>query len=199
MKKLLSTVAAICFAGAVAYAANLPPVSGPQDPSQINSTVNSALQEVAAGVNGLVAVAPATVTSIATTVEQTLAQQTIPGGTLSLAGQSLRLRCAGILNTAFGQAAVGVFYGTSVVSSALTPINTGASFDIQLLVTYNASSTSAKYIGTGTVNASPIAVIATANTTDNMAANQIAKCNTIQTQSQTAGVTLMNFFVEQLK
>lgn len=195
MKKLLLALAAALGIGSLAYGAALTPLTGPQDPSQLNATINQLMQSIQSGVNGIVYSAPQTVTSTATTVEQNLVAALIPANTLNRAGQSLRLRCAGV--NAAGNGTVKLYYGTSSVS--LTANSTNQSWDLGLLVAYNASATSAKYVGTGVFNATAATTVATQNIVDNMASALTAKCTATSATASAGNFLLMNFLVEQIK
>lgn len=46
MNKLLSIGAAMVASAAVAYAANIPLITGPQDPSQLNATINNLINQI---------------------------------------------------------------------------------------------------------------------------------------------------------
>lgn len=46
MKRLLSALAGVVLSGSVAFGASLSLVTGPQDPSQLNATVNSLIQSI---------------------------------------------------------------------------------------------------------------------------------------------------------
>lgn len=197
MRKLLSILAAVGISSAVAFAASLPNFTGPQDPSQLNATLNTLNQNIRTGVNGLVAVYTSTVNSAATTNEQTLASASIPANTLSSAGQSLRLRCDGRFNTGHA-GVVTLYYGTSSVAT-VSAQQTGNAFNLNLLVTYDASATASKYSGGGVVGTTVVAAVASPNTTDNMASALTAKCTTTQGTASASDVSLMNFIVEQVK
>lgn len=197
MKKLL-TVAALLASTALAGAAYLPAVTGPQDPSQINATINQLQQNINNGVNGLIGAFTTTTNSTATTAEQTLASISVPANTLLQNGQTLRLRCSGVVgSTAAHSATIKLYYGTSSISSGSG--NGGASYDLSLQVTYDASATAGKFVGTGLFGATVVTPVATSNTTDDMRTALTAKCTTTQNTASASDTTLMNFLVEQVK
>lgn len=204
MKKLIaSALTALLLAGA-AFAADLTPFTGPQDPSQINASLNALEQQIRTGVNGIVGAFPQTTASTATTAEQTLATITVPGGTLNKAGQSLSLKCAG-LNAANNHSdTINLYYGTSkYVSPAMT--TTSASWEVEMIVTYSASTTSGRWFGRGSYGAgngatgTVIAPVASSNLVDDMSTGLVAKCTTTQGTASAADVTLYDFLVTQFK
>lgn len=199
MRKLLSAVAAIVFSGALAMAASFTPVTGPQDPSQLNASLNALLTNINAGVNGIIANLSTTVASTATTVEQNLASVSIPASTLTKSGQSVKARCSGLLAANTHTSTIKLYYGTSSVSTAATPGTGNPYFNLELLVAYDASATAGKYVGTGQIGSTMVAVVATSNTTDNMASALTAKCTTTQGTASASDTLLMNFLVEQVK
>ena len=46
MKRLLAGLAALCLTSAIALAAQVPLVTGPQDPSQLNATINNTIVNI---------------------------------------------------------------------------------------------------------------------------------------------------------
>lgn len=202
-RKLLLVTSALAIGLALAArAADLTPFTGPQDPSQINASLNSLENQIQAGMNGLIASQASTVSATATTAEQNLASQVIPV-TLRKSGQSLRLRCAGTTAANTHNKTIKLYYGTSVFTSP-TISSTGVNWEMELLVTYNASSTSGKYLGRGTygqmaASGTVMGPVATANTTDQMAGNLTAKCTATLGTASALDVELMDFIVEQIK
>ena len=72
MKKLLLASCALAMGLVIAArAADLTPFTGPQDPSQLNANLNALEQQIRTGVNGVIASMGSTVSSTATTIEQT--------------------------------------------------------------------------------------------------------------------------------
>ena len=204
MKKLLLTVSALALSAVlVAKAADLTPFIGPQDPSQLNNSLNTLERNIQTGVNGLIASMGSTVSATATTVEQNLYSTPIATSVLSKAGQALRLRCAGTSAANTHNKTIKLYYGTSVFTSP-TISSTGVNWEMELLISYNASATSAKYTGRGSyglmaTSGTVMAPIATANTTDNMASALNAKCTATLGTASALDVELMDFKVEQIK
>lgn len=201
MKKLLlSTVAALLTAGVMAVAADLPNFTGPQDPSQLNATMNQMNANIRSGVNGLIAFTPGASGSAATTAEQTLATTSVPASTIAKTGQTLFMRCSGGFAFSGHTNTIKLYYGTSVYSSG--PIVAAASlstWSLELYVTNAGSSTSGVIRGLGAVGASPVFLNATTNAVDDMTTALTAKCTATQGTAAPNDVTITNFFVEQIK
>lgn len=199
MKKILTAFAAVVFSGAIAFASSISNFSGPSEPSQVFSYLNQLIGSIQTGVNGIVANGSGAVASTATTAEQVLATTTIPANTLSRAGQSLRLRCSGnTVATSHANTTMKLYYGTSAITTAAAT-TAGQMWDLALLVTYNASATSAVYVGTGAIGTTLVAPVATANTTDDMSTALTAKCTTTQGTASAGDVNMYTFLVEQVK
>ena len=96
MRKLLSTIAAVMFAGGIAWGSNIPLFQGPIQPANIPAALNLLITEINAGTAGLNSYIPGPVASLGQTAEQSLASVSIPAGVLTTAGQGLRLTCAGV-------------------------------------------------------------------------------------------------------
>src|SRR5215469_10750837 len=94
LNRFLAGLAAVIGAAAIAAAANLSFVTGAQDPSNLNATLNGVIQSINSSVSRI-GVATSAVTSAGTTAEQTLFQYTLPPATLANAGDSVRIGCWG--------------------------------------------------------------------------------------------------------
>ena len=197
MKKILSTLAAVLLSGAISYASNIPNFSGASEPSQIFSYLNQLIGSIQSGVNGLVANGSGAVASTGTSSEQTLVTTPIAANTLVRAGQALRLRCAGNHAANTDSAVVKLYFGTSSITTPAMA-SSAETYDIELLVTYNASATSSVYAGRGSVNTTVVAPVSGTNTTDDMTTALTAKCTTTTTATA-ADITNQLFTVEQIK
>lgn len=140
LKRLLAVMAAIMTAGTVAFAANIPLVSGPQDPSQLQATINGVIQSVNTGTQGLnggyVGGLPLATTG---TSIQTLGSVTLPASILNATGKGVRLKCWGsgtstgtnTMTMQFGNATAFAIAGSAttagVFQSEVDVIKTGAS------------------------------------------------------------------------
>lgn len=198
MKKVLATLAAVILSGTIAIASNISNFTGPSEPSQIFAYLNRLIGSIQTGVNGLVANGSGAAASAATTVEQVLVTTTIPANTLSRAGQSLRLRCAGNTSANTQTKLVKLYFGTSSIATP-SMAATSETYDLTLLVTYNTSATSSVYAGNGSVNTTVVAPVSGTNSTDNLATALTAKCTTTQGTASASDTVNQLFLVEQIK
>ena len=215
MRKLLSilvpTIAAVIIAGGLAWGAFIPLLS-PNTPSgiacsepsqslycfnQLVQTMNSYL--------GLVAAQPGPVASTATTNEQVLASTVIPAGTLSVPGQQLKLRCAGVTSNDGTAKQVKLYFGSAQISTGgglSTTSNSG--WELELIVQAAAGSPPANstYIGRGSYGtAITVSPVSAYNITDSLAAAAgiTAKCTSIQSAATAGEITEEVFSIEQVK
>ena len=113
LKKLLATVAAVGFSGAIAFSANLPLISGPTPASDLQYFLNQVIQSVNSGVGGLQNAQTGAVSTSATTAETTLQSYTLPASTLSAAGQSLRVTCWGTTSATSTNKTIKLYFGST--------------------------------------------------------------------------------------
>jgi len=202
MKKLLSVVAAITVSAAIAYAAYIPNLTGPQDPSQMLATINTLIGNIKAGTNGLVGIVNVAAASTGTTAEQTLGSISVPANTLTQSGQSLRIACHGTTAANTNNKTVKLYYGTA---SMTTPVmsTSGQIWELSMLVTYGASSTQSIYGGRGSTSfASTLGLVAPVSgvdTTDAFTSAATVKCTTTQGTASASDTTLNELIVEQVK
>lgn len=199
MRKILATVAAIMLSGAIAYAANLPYLVGPNfsEPSQILANFNTLIQSINNGTSGVIAAYVSPTASTATGTQQVLASVTIPTGTLVTAGQSLRATCAGTKNTNADSAIVGIQFGTQQVSSN-SWTSSGGGWRMDALITISTPATATVYVANGFNGTNVVTPTSGYNTTDSFGTGQPIKC--LATTAGTLNdLTLEDFIVEQVK
>jgi hypothetical protein len=205
MRKLLSALVAVIFSGGIAASAFIPflTVNTPAgvacaEPSQslycynqIIGTINSYL--------GLVAAQPGPIASIATTNEQTFSTTVIPGGTLAVPGQELRIRCGGTTTTNTDSKLARLYFGSVAIPTG--QFNTsGASWELELLVMAGSAGANSSVIGRGSLgSAVTVSPIAINDVTDNLAAAVTVKCTGTQSTSNAGEMTEQLFSIEQVK
>lgn len=116
LKRILAASGAFLAACAIAAAANLSLLSGPQDPSQLLATINTLIQTLNTSVSRI-GVASTAVASSATSAEQTLFTYTLPPGTLANPGDSVRITCWGIDATNSDNKAQKLYFGSSSIAT----------------------------------------------------------------------------------
>jgi hypothetical protein len=211
MRKLLSifaaTLTAAIIAGGVAWSAfipfltpNSPAGIACSEPSQSLYCYNQIIGTVN-GYLGLVAALPGPIASTATTGEQTLATTPLPPGLLSVAGQTLRLRCGGTTASNGNTKSAKLYFGTGATISTGNFSTSGAAWELELLVTAGTTIATANsvYIGRGTQNTTVVAPVSGNNLTDNLSNAVTAKCTVTQGSASAADMTLEDFIIEQIK
>ena len=111
MKKFLLAAAAVLFSAQV-EAANVPLVTGVQEPSQLLGIINTLITNINSGTSGIVSVGTSAMGTFATTSELTLQSVVVPANTLTLPGQSLRARCVGTLGANTSNKLVRMYVAT---------------------------------------------------------------------------------------
>jgi hypothetical protein len=205
MRKLLSALVAVIFSGGIAASAFIPflTVNTPAgvacaEPSQslycynqILGTINSYL--------GLVGALPGPIASTATTAEQVLASTSIPGGTLSVPGQSLRLHCGGISAANTDSKLARLYFGNAAISTGAFTTS-AANWELELLVMLQAPTTSMVYIGRGSLgSAVTVSPIVANDLVDNPSLALTAKCTVTQSAATAGEMTEELFSIEQVK
>ncbi len=173
LKRVLAALAAVICAGAIAWGANIPLLTGPVDPGNLRGTLNTLIQSINANVGGLLNAQTGSVGTAANTAETTLQQYTMPANTLSAAGQSLRITCWGTTGANGNTKTIKLYFGASVISSgAIT--TTSKSWRYELIVMRTAAATQA-VSGSGQSDATPVALYANAGT-DALTSGVLIKC-----------------------
>lgn len=193
MKRLAAALVAFLYSTSV-FAANLPLLSGPRysEPSQILPTVNTVIQSINAGVNGLLGSSTGGTTT--GTSIQALGTVTINPNVLNTVGQALRIKCWGT-GTATGTNTLTLQYGTATVIAVAGGATTAGVFSAEATVLLTGSKTE-DLIETGIFNATPATSVHVAATQDNTTA-LAATCSGTSTTS--TNFTLTGMTVEQIK
>jgi hypothetical protein len=198
IKGFLAGFAAVVFASTVAIGANLPLMSGPQDPSQLLASLNSLIRSINTGVSGRLN-ASLTSTGTTTTVEQTLLTYSLPANQLAADGDAVRVVCWGTTAANTNAKAAKLYFGTSSISSASagpTPNPNAKKWFLELVVMR--SGASAQVVsGNGTVDLT-LPTVYTATGTDSLTAAVTIKC-TGTTGTAVQDLTAQGMLVEQIK
>ena len=123
LKRISAALAGLLVTGAVAYAANLPLITGAQDPSQLNATINTLIQSINSGVGGLLNAQTAAVATGTGTTEQTLQSYTTPPGIIGAAGQTLRITCWGVTGANANNKTMKLYFGASSIATPTAATN----------------------------------------------------------------------------
>lgn len=187
MRKFLSNnlfarMALVILAGLIAAsvptlatrAANISLLTGPNDPSQGQITINSLIQSINTGVSGMVNAQYTAAGNGADTSEDTLYTYTLPANTLKNPGQTLHIHCWGATAANGDNKTMKLYFGASVVPTPTAATN-NKGWDMWLHVTRTGSTTSQVVIGTGLVDTTSVTPYNNAGT-DDMTTALTIKC-----------------------
>lgn len=200
MKKFLAAIMAIALSGAVAFAANIPLLSGPNysDPSQVLATSNAVIQAVNNGVGGLINAQTAAVATGTGTSEQILQTYTMPANQLSSAGQAVRVRCWGTTGATANNKTRKLYFGASVITTATEAAN-AQNWVLELVVMRTGAATQS-VSGTGLAGTGGVTPISYINQgTDDLTAGVVIKCTGTDAVSAAGDITANGMIVEQIK
>lgn len=179
-----------------AGAANLPLLSGSQysEPSQVLATVNTVIQNINAGVSGLLSNSLAQFSTAAGTTEQTMFTYTLPPNGLAI-GQSIDVRCWGSTGATANNKTRKLYYGAAVITTATEAAN-AQPWMLHYVVTRTASATEA-FSGDGLAGTGGVTPLNTVTQgTDDGTAAVVIKCTGTDGTSA-AGDILANGMVVQ--
>jgi hypothetical protein len=215
IRKLLSTVAAIALAGGVAYATNIPLLSGPapSEPSQTLATFNQLISSINSGTPGLGGYGGwvGNIGNVGTTASQILAQSIIPTGSISGAGTGFRATCAGIMASNATNETVAIQVGNTVADTiSLSTITVGQPWSLDMLWQAATSPVTASYVFVGHGFSAPATGSATNFVSVNAGQDTVVtnnsvnfsipiKCVAVMNSTQAGILTATTFTVEQVK
>lgn len=191
LKRIMSTVAAIAFAGGIAFAANVPLIVGPVPAADVQSFLNQLIASFN-GATGKISASVLTAGIPATTAEVTLQQYTLAPNYLAGGGDSIRVTCWGA-GAGSGNKTVKLYFGASQVQASAT----AAGFWQLTQIVSRKTATSQGYSGTGLYNAAINTV--GADGTETLTAAVLVKCTGQSAGGATNEVTANGMVVEALK
>ena len=192
LKRLLLGAALAVMASAATFAANIPLIGGAVDPANEIQALNQLTLNIIAGVNGNLAVLPASVATTLTTI-QALMTYTAPGGALSLPGQIMHVRAWGVNSADANVKTVTFAYGAATCAQVVTGSGNTWVEDFYVVKTGAATQTTECHGQTGTTL---VASVQSTGTNTDASATTV----TVSGTAATAGtVTLVGAYVEQLK
>lgn len=198
-KLFLSSLAAI-FVATTAIAGsydNLSPVTGAQDPSQLNATINGVINQYNATSGGLLFSNPTPVPTGTGTAEQFLSTYNLPASYLTRVGQTIRIRATFSYAANTNNRTPKIYFGTTVTKTGTVNATSGGSGALECIVTKSGSSTqNATCIGLDGVT-NVVQTFIAGTETDTAAIAIRASCT--DGTSSAADCTLNNFIVESLR
>ena len=192
MKRLFYALTGLVFTALTAFGANIPLLTGPQDPSQLNATINQVIQSINTGVEGSIGgfVGPAATTG---TSIQILGTATIAANSLAN-GQSVRVTCWGA-GTATGTNTLTIQVGTATAFAVAGAGTTAGTFKAQVLLQKTGASTQSLW-SEGAFNVTPVQPVIVAATQTDTAAIPVTCSGTSTTSTN---FTLNGMIAEQIK
>ena len=199
LQRILAVCAAVICSGLIAVGANLPLLTGPQDPSQLLAVANQLIQSVNTGVTGNLAAATADGATTATTAEVTLQTYSLPANQLSANGQGLRVQCWGTTGANSNNKTMKLYFGATSITTVAAASNAQGWF-LRYVLTRRTATTQAMS-GEGVAGTAAVTVVATTSQapTENLAAAVTIKCTGTNGTASASDITAAGMIVEQLK
>lgn len=195
LKRLLAALGAVLGATAIGVAANLSLVTGAQDPSQLNATINTLITNINQSVSRI-GVGAQQVQATGTTAEQTLYQYTLPAGYLANAGDGVRISCWGVDSATGNNKSQKLYFGNSSITTPTAGTN-NKGWRLQMTV-MRTGATSQAIDSWGLVDTTAVTP-ANASGSDTLANALTIKCTTTLGTASAADVVGQGFLVEAIK
>src|SRR5574337_906089 len=176
LRSVKAFFAAVLFAGCLsaASAANIPLLSGPVEPSQMQATINQLIRSINSGTTGILS---SKLTAVATgtgTSEQTLQTYTLQPGTLPV-GAVLDVKCWGTTGATANNKTRKLYYGASNIATATEAAN-AQNWYLELFV-LNTGSATQSVMGRGIAGTGGVTPLSYINQgTDDQTAAVTVKC-----------------------
>lgn len=196
-KIILAGALAACLASS-AFASNLPLLTGPLEPNQLQGTLNALIQTINSGVSGLLNAQTGAVATGTGTAEQVLQTYTVPANTLASAGQGLRISCWGTTGATANNKTRKLYFGASVITTATEAAN-AQNWYLELIVMRTGAATQA-VMGRGLAGTAGVTPLSYVNQgTDDLTTGLVAKCTGTDGTSAAADITANGMLVELIK
>lgn len=195
LKRLLAALGAVVGATAIGVAANLSLVTGPQDPSQLNATINTLISNINQSVSRI-GIGASGVTASATTAEQTLYQYTLPAGYLANAGDSVRIGCWGTTASNGNNKTMKLYFGASSITTPTAATNNKG---WRLAMTVMRTAAAVQAIDSWGLVDTTAVTPSNASGSDTLANALTIKCTTTLGTASASDVVGQGFLVEGIK
>lgn len=195
LKRILAAFAAVVGAGAIAIGANMPLVTGAQDPSQLTAVVNTLINTINSSVSRI-GVGATAVSTGATTAESTLQQFTVPGGYLANPGDSMRITCWGGTGTDSNNKTMKLYFGSSVITTP-TAATSNKGWLLRMIVMRRSASAQA-ILGDGLVDTTAVTPL-TVDGAETLASAVTVKCTGTNGTASASDITAQGLLVEAIK
>lgn len=199
-KRMLAGLAAILCAGAIAFGANLPLLTGPQPAADLVSIINTLIRSINSGVSGILATNLTAASTGADVTEDVLQTYSLPANTLGTNGQGVRVVCWGSTGASSNNKTIKLYFGASSISTG-TYAGNAQTWVLRLLVLRTGAATQiVEGDGVaGTSSVTPVAVYNNASGTDNLAAAVTIKCTGQNGTASAADITATGMLVESIR
>jgi hypothetical protein len=208
MKRLIAACAllgAVIFGLAVGAptnvnvkAAAISTITGPQEPANLNATLNGIILQLNAGVGNISAQSVAAAT-IANTTETTLQQYTLPANALTVAGQGVLVTCWGTTGATANNKTRKLYFGTTSTITTAAEAANAQSWWLALKVMRTGAATQTT-LGTGmagTASVTPLNSVVAG--TDALTADVLIKCTGTNGTAAANDIVANGMTVEVLK
>jgi len=195
VKRFLTTAVALIAAAGISFGAQIATFTGPQDPSQLNASLNTLVASINSSVGALGAGTVAASTT-ATTVESTLQSYTLPPGALSAAGQAIRASCWGTTGANANNKTMKLYFGSSVVTTPTAATNNGTW--LLRMVVLRKTATTQGFMGDGLVNTTAVAPSVT-DGAETLANGILIKCTGTNGTASASDITANGLLVEGIR
>lgn len=176
-KKLGLGLAALLGMAVLGYAANIPLLTGPVDPSGLLGAFNQVIAAINSNVQNKLYGNAVAVNTTAVTTEETLFTYTLPAGYLANAGDTVRAECSAATGATANTKTLRLYFGASVISTGAVAANANNLY-LTMTATRGATAAAQAFVGNGmggTTSVTPVAIVNTAGT-DDLAAAVVIKC-----------------------
>ncbi len=172
-------------------------VTGPQDSSQLNATINGVINQQNALAPGLLFANPALTPTGTGTAEQILSTYNLPASYLTSVGQTIRIRATFSYAANTNNRTPKIYFGTTVTKTGTVNATSGGSGALECVVTKSGASTQmATCIGLDGVT-NVVQTFLAGTETDTAAITIKATCT--DGTSSASDCVLNNFTVESLR
>lgn len=197
LKKLSIGLFALFASASFVSAANIALLTGPQDSSQLQATVNQVIQAVNAGVVGKIS-GDGTATATGTgTAEQILKTFTLPANSIANPGDSIRVTCSGTTGATANNKTMKLYFGASSITTPTAATN-AKGWQLSYIVTRGSTVTAQAFAATGIVDTTAVSPIVVAGT-DDLSTALTLKCTGTDGTSAANDIVVNQFVIEAIK
>lgn len=196
LNKLFSALVALTVTAGLAWGANLPLLSGPQDPSQLLATINTLIRNINSGTGGLANAQTAATSTTATTSEVTLQQYTLPANTLATAGQAIRVYCWGTTAANAQNKTMKLYFGSTSIATPTAATNNKGWY-LEAIVMRRTATTQG-VLAKGLVDTTAVTP-ANTDAAETLTGNVLVKCTGTNGTASSGDITAQGMITELIK